>query len=210
MIIFFIQTSGVFLFFFPSLLPVRTKWKCRLWTDWCSQSLQVVCLLSCRALLWAVGGFAPWGECQLPFPLVLLLLVRNLSNLCSWANFYEWCGILQKLLSARLFDVISTKFLLMENPWRLDSIFQRAPGVMGPGRPKGVLDSMKSRRLGPHLPNYYFQSKGELPFLSTIADKMETYSIFEAQSYSWLYFGASREDNDKLLWSWTLMEGTFL
>lgn len=46
-----------------------------------------------------------------------------------------------------------------------------------------MLDSMKRRRLGPRLPNYYFQGKGELPFLSTFADKMETCGIFEAQRY---------------------------
>ena len=36
-------------------------------------------------------------------------------------------GFLQKLLSAKLFNVISTKFLLMANPWRLDSTFKGFP-----------------------------------------------------------------------------------
>lgn len=43
-------------------------------------------------------------------------LLGVLSNLCSWANFYDWCGILQKLLSAKLLHVIPQNFSWWQIP----------------------------------------------------------------------------------------------
>lgn len=71
-------------------------------------------------------------------------LLGVLSNLSSWANFYDWCGILQKLLSAKLLNVISTKFLLTANPWRLDSTFKGSPRGLGPVKLNRVLCSAET------------------------------------------------------------------
>lgn len=68
-------------------------------------------LLSHRAFLWEVGS--PWGWMPAsPSFIFYYCLLGVLSNLCSWANFYDWCGILQKLLSAKLLNVIPQNF-----PW---------------------------------------------------------------------------------------------
>lgn len=79
-------------------------------------------LLSYRALLWEVGGFSPWGWMPAFFFFhFYYCLLGVLSNLCSWANFYDWCGILQKLLSAKLLSVIPQNFSWWQIPgdWSL-------------------------------------------------------------------------------------------
>ena len=43
-------------------------------------------------------------------------LLGVLSNLCSWASFYDWCGILHKLLSAKLLHVIPQNFSWWQIP----------------------------------------------------------------------------------------------
>lgn len=116
----------------------------------------------------SVGGrwvFLLEAECQLFLFFLFFFyfyycLLGVLSNLCSGANFYDWCGILQKLLSAKLFNVISTKFLLMANPWRLDFTFKGSSKEMGPVRLNNALGSTKTdyflgKRSGDVLPFAY-------------------------------------------------------
>lgn len=65
-----------------------------------------------------------------PSFIFMTCLLGVLSNLCSWANFYDWCGILQKLLSAKLLRVIPQNFSWWHIPgdWRLHSEDPRGEG----------------------------------------------------------------------------------
>lgn len=168
------------------------------------------CLLSYRAFLWEVAGFfslrlnASFSFFKLFFYFYYCLL-GVLSNKCSGANFYDWCGILQKLLSAKLLNVISTKFLLMANPWRLDLTFKGSSKEMGPVRLNHVLGWLYRDRLLPweekwrcltfHLPNYYFWGNLHLQFMNTFPDKTRTCCMFKARKYFRLHFGLNSKDN---------------
>ena len=86
-------------------------------------------LLSHRAFLWEVGS--PWGWMPAsPSFIFYYCLLGVLSNLCCWANFYDWCGILQKLLSAKLLNVIPQNFSWWQIP-RDWTLLSKGPGGAG-------------------------------------------------------------------------------
>lgn len=198
MMIFFIQTSGLF---FPSCLREQS------WNVGFEQiDVSKVCMSSSELQGIAVGGrwvFSLRLNASVFFFYFYYCLLGVLSNLCSWANFYDWCGILQKLLSAKWLSVIPQNFSWWQIPgdWTLLSRGPRGNGTSGAEscpRPYGDRSlplEKKRRHHTPLLPSYFFRGDIDLQFLSTFPDNMGTYSMFKAPKYSRLHFGASNENN---------------